>query len=78
MAWLIAPDAQGNGYATEAAAAVLHHLIDSGDVDVIHANIADANVTSAAVARRIGLAATSKIVDGERVWSSASREGTQP
>jgi len=69
LAWVIGHDHQGNGYATEAAAAVLAWLTARG-VRRISAHIHPDHHASAALARRLGLHPTDCIVDGELLWTS--------
>lgn len=54
MGWLIAPARQGKGYMTEAARALLHHLIDRLKIHKIEALIHADNKASAALAKRLG------------------------
>lgn len=54
VGWHFHPDAWGNGYATEAAGAVIGHAFDSGIQRVIAVTYAD-NVASQRVCRRLGL-----------------------
>jgi RimJ/RimL family protein N-acetyltransferase len=73
LAWMVAPPRQGSGLATEAAVAVSEWLRSAG-VAVLRAWIHPQNVASAAVARRIGLADTPLVEDGEIVWESPPPE----
>ena len=67
IAWVVRPEEQGRGVATEAASAVVQHLLAHG-VGRIGATIADANAASTAVARHLGMRRTSVEQDGEQVW----------
>lgn len=67
IAWLITPSAQHRGAATESAAAVLAWLHEQ-QVRVARALIHPEHHASTRVARRLGLAPTTVIVDGESVW----------
>jgi RimJ/RimL family protein N-acetyltransferase len=67
VAWVIGLDWQGQGYATEAALALVGWL-DSRGVGVIRARIHPDHAASAAVARRAGLRPSGVIEDGERLW----------
>ena len=67
VAWEIGVPWQGHGYASEAAAAVVRWLVDSGVTDV-RAMIHPAHLASARVAARAGLTPTTEVVDGELVW----------
>jgi RimJ/RimL family protein N-acetyltransferase len=67
IAWVVGTAWQGRGYATEAATALVGWLESSG-VSMITALVKPANLASARVAERAGLAATDEVVDGEVVW----------
>ncbi|MGS0685844.1 GNAT family N-acetyltransferase [Nakamurella sp. GG22] len=67
VAWVVATGAQGSGFAGEAAAAMIEWLRVKG-ADVITAHVHPEHAASAAVARRVGLAPTPHIVDGEVRW----------
>jgi RimJ/RimL family protein N-acetyltransferase len=54
IGWHFHPDHWGNGYATEAAAAVLAYALDSG-LDKVVAVTAPANIASQRVCARIGM-----------------------
>lgn len=69
LAWVVGAPHQGHGVATEAATAVVAWLRAHG-LDRFAANIAPANATSEAVARRIGMAPTTEMHEGERLWRS--------
>jgi RimJ/RimL family protein N-acetyltransferase len=69
LAWVIGHDHQGNGYATEAAAAVVAWLTARG-TRRISAHIHPDHDASAAVARRLGLRPTDRVVDGELLWTT--------
>ncbi len=68
LAWVVAVPHQGRGYAREAALAVRDLLRDAG-VSRFCAHIHPDHVASAAVARALGLAPTSTVVDGEIRWT---------
>ena len=68
IAWIIGTAWQGQGFATEAAQAVVRWL-DAHGVSTIRASIHPDHAASAAVAARAGLHPTDEIIDGERVWS---------
>jgi len=63
----VRPEDQGRGVATEAATAVVQHLIAHG-VGRIGATIADVNAASTAVARRLGMQRTTVEQEGEQLW----------
>jgi RimJ/RimL family protein N-acetyltransferase len=67
LAWTIGSDWQGHGYAKEAATAVSAWVATSGVV-WLRAAIHPEHQASAAVARSIGLAPTTEMVNGEVVW----------
>jgi len=67
IAWVIGVPWQGNGYATEAARALVAWLASQGAA-VITAHIHQDHHASATVAARAGLTLTDGEADGERVW----------
>jgi RimJ/RimL family protein N-acetyltransferase len=69
VAWVIGTPWQGNGYATEAAAAVVGWLRARGLAAT--AAIAPGHLASERVAAAAGLTATDELLDGERVWRLA-------
>ncbi|MGO1182961.1 MAG: GNAT family N-acetyltransferase [Micrococcaceae bacterium] len=67
VAWVIAPQHQGNGFATEASRAMCDWLL-SGGVSLLVAYIHPANLPSIGVAKNLGMAVTDVVVDGESRW----------
>jgi len=67
VAWVVGTPFQGNRYAHEAASAMLGWLRGEG-VSAVTAHLHPDNAPSAAVARALGLAPGSTIVDGEVRW----------
>lgn len=67
LAWVVRADAQRQGYATEAATAVLSRLSADG-VGTFEATIAAGHHASEGVAWHLGMEATDEVEDGERVW----------
>lgn len=55
VGWHFHPDHWGNGYATEAARAVLHHAFHELDLPVVNALAYEGNDASAAVMRRLSM-----------------------
>jgi RimJ/RimL family protein N-acetyltransferase len=68
LAWVIASPYQRQGYAKEAAGAVLVWLREHG-VRSFAANVHPDHVASVAVAEHLGLTATAQTVDGENKWT---------
>jgi RimJ/RimL family protein N-acetyltransferase len=68
IAWVIGVPHQRQGYATEAAAAMIAWL-SRHDVTTVAAHIHPQNAGSIAVATRLGLAPTRTLVDGEMRWT---------
>lgn len=73
VGWVIAVASQGQGYATEAAQALIDWLEDNG-VTAIQASIRPDNRASAAVAAHVGLQPTDERVDGDRIWRKPPRD----
>jgi RimJ/RimL family protein N-acetyltransferase len=71
IAWVIGVSWQAQGFATEAARALVDWLRGQG-ASIITANIHPDHHASAKVAARAGLTATTEEVDGERVWRADS------
>ena len=67
LAWVVRVDAQRQGYATEAATAVMAGLAGDG-VTTFEATIAAGHEASEGVAWRLGMEASDEVEDGERVW----------
>ncbi|MEP7048114.1 MAG: GNAT family N-acetyltransferase [Ilumatobacteraceae bacterium] len=74
IAWTIGTPWQRRGFATEATTALVVWLAENG-IDSIVAYVHPAHAASAAVARRVGLAPTSEVVDGEVVWRNRRAGG---
>ncbi len=74
LAWVIATDNQGHGYAREAAVALVTWL-EQHRVSELVAHIHPDHEASAGVARAIGLRRTHAIVDGEERWSDRESRG---
>ncbi|HET6817355.1 MAG TPA: GNAT family N-acetyltransferase [Mycobacteriales bacterium] len=55
VGWVLRRDVWGRGYATEAGRASLDHAFANSDLELITAIIADGNVASVVVARRLGM-----------------------
>ena len=73
IAWVVGRPWHGQGYAKEAAAALMGWL-DARDVRIVQARIHPAHAASAAVARHAGLLPTGQFQDGEQLW----RKGATP
>lgn len=69
VAWVIGSAFQRQGFAREAAAAMVTWLRAQGVVEIV-AHVHPEHEASAAVARAIGLTPTKTIVDGEVRWQS--------
>jgi RimJ/RimL family protein N-acetyltransferase len=67
VAWVIARGYQRNGYAREAAQVMIEWLLDRG-ADSVVAHIHPQHHASMAVARALGLTATTTVFDGEIRW----------
>lgn len=67
VAWVTGLAWQGNGYAAEAARALVAWL-DARGVAAIQAHIHPGHAASAAVARATGLLPTGQLEDGEQLW----------
>lgn len=67
IAWVVGLAWQGNGYAGEAARALVAWL-DARGVAAIQAHIHPDHAASAAVARAAGLRPAGQVEDGEQVW----------
>jgi RimJ/RimL family protein N-acetyltransferase len=67
IAWVIGAEFQGNGYAAESASAMVAALGAAGVSEVV-AHIHPDHAASNAVAARVGLEPTERLVDGEREW----------
>ena len=67
IAWVVGLSWQGQGFAAEAARALVAWL-DARGVSIIQAHIHPDHGASAAVARRAGLAPTGQTDDGEQLW----------
>lgn len=70
VAWVIGTPWQGQGFATEAARALVDWLQLVG-VSLITAHVHPDHRASAAVSARSGLEPTDRVEDGERVWQLA-------
>ena len=69
VAWMVGTPFQGQGFATEAALALIEWLGDRQGVAAIEASIHPGNIASQTVARRAGLRPTDRLDDGEVVWA---------
>jgi RimJ/RimL family protein N-acetyltransferase len=67
IAWVIGVSWQGEGYATEAATALVRWLQSQG-INEIRANIHPSHEASMGIARRLGMHPTEIQIDGERQW----------
>ena len=72
VAWIIAVASQGNGFATEAASALIAWLVGRG-IEHVTACIHPEHRASAAVAAHVGLRRTDERRDGETVWRLPDR-----
>ncbi|MEV0489059.1 GNAT family N-acetyltransferase [Streptomyces atratus] len=68
IAWVVGTEWQGLGYAKEAAAGLVAHLLTGGTVRTVVAHIHPDHTASAAVAAAAGLVPTEEWEDGERLW----------
>ena len=69
IAWVIATNAQGRGYATEATRAVIENL----DAELFIAYIHPDHAASKSVAERLGFQPTDQLKDGEVRWELRGR-----
>jgi RimJ/RimL family protein N-acetyltransferase len=65
IAYGVAPDHQGRGYATEAAAALAEHAFSSGEVRVVRAHTLPDAGASARVLEKCGFLRIGEVVDPE-------------
>jgi RimJ/RimL family protein N-acetyltransferase len=72
VAWVIATPFQGQGFATEAARALIDWLLADLRVSPIVASIHPGNVASQTVARRIDMRPTERLDGGEVIWERAT------
>lgn len=73
VAWIIGIPWQRQGFASEAAEALIAWL-DAEGIESISATIRPDHAASAAVARRVGLAPTDDVIEGEVVWRKRSSD----
>ena len=74
IAWLIGTPWQGQGFASEAAGALVEWLEANG-VTTVTAHVHPGHAASARVAANAGLARTTDVENGEIVWRRASKVG---
>jgi RimJ/RimL family protein N-acetyltransferase len=67
IAWVIGTEWQNQGFASEAARALVDWLLEHR-ARTIEAHVHPDHFASARVAARAGLALTDEVVDGEQVW----------
>ena len=67
LAWIVAVEHQGLGYASEAARGVIDALSAQGATTYL-ASIREGHEASERVARRLGFQLTDELADGERIW----------
>ena len=67
IAWVIGTEWQGQGFASEAAGALVDWLRAEA-IETIEAHVHPDHVASAKVAANAGLSPTDELVDGEQVW----------
>jgi RimJ/RimL family protein N-acetyltransferase len=67
LAWVVGTPWQGRGYARDAAALVVEHLVATGVTRVV-AHVHPEHVASQRVAASLGLRPTGRLVDGEQEW----------
>ena len=67
IAWVIGVSWQGEGYATEAATALVNWLQSQG-IEEIRSNIHPSHEASIGIARRLGMRPTEIQIDGETQW----------
>lgn len=67
VAWVVAPQHQGNGFASEASRAMCDWLRSCGTEQFV-AYIQPANLPSIGVAKNLGMTVTDVVVDGEPRW----------
>lgn len=72
LAWVIAPQFQGRGYASEAVTGMMQWL-ESAGISRFVADIHDNHAASAAIARKQGLRPTAQMIDGEVRWRSTEK-----
>jgi RimJ/RimL family protein N-acetyltransferase len=72
IAWVIGQAWQRRGYATEAARAMVEHLVRVMHIQALRALILPGHTASRIVASRLGLICTDELVDGEQVWLSSA------
>lgn len=77
VAWVIGVPWQGQGFASEAACALVEWLRGRG-IHSVFAHIHPGHQASAAVARRAGFEPTDDVVDGETVWRLPAEEKGRP
>ncbi|MFJ3701428.1 MULTISPECIES: GNAT family N-acetyltransferase [unclassified Streptomyces] len=68
LAWVIGTPWQGRGYAKEAAAGLVRHLLERSPVTTVVAHINPEHAASSAVASAAGLRPTGEWEDGEVRW----------
>ena len=74
VAWVVGVAWQGQGFASESAAALVDRLWSCG-VRTVVAHVHPDHRASAVVAERAGLRPTAEEVDGEQVWRSDGPDG---
>ena len=74
IAWLVGLDWQRQGYASEAASALVSWLLANGIRD-LRAYMHPEHRASQGVAKAAGLSPTGKTMDGEEVWHHGGRKG---
>jgi RimJ/RimL family protein N-acetyltransferase len=65
VGWVLHPDYQGKGYATEGASAVLDLAFGEIGAHRVHAQLGPANTASAALCRRLGMRHEAHLVESE-------------
>jgi RimJ/RimL family protein N-acetyltransferase len=68
VAWVVGTASQGQGFASEAAAALVPWLFDTLGVPEVRACVHPDHEASQRVAHRAGLRRTDELDDGEEVW----------
>ncbi|MFE4700481.1 GNAT family N-acetyltransferase [Streptomyces sp. NPDC056738] len=73
VAWVVGTPWQGRGYASEAAGALVRHVVGTYPVRTVVAHVHPDHHASAAVAAAAGLTATDELHDGEIRWELTVR-----